>query len=426
MRLIYTLLIILLSAFALPAQNLTGVWRGTFEQNGLNTSLGRFSQESYKYEVQINDKKDGSIEGVTYSYLTTLFYGKASLKGRFDKKNKTITIKETFLIEVKSVGKSDPCLMTCYLDYRKDGKLETLIGTYTSVNMNTKKDCGDGIVYLEKVEDSDFEKEDFLASTTKTNKSTTPRKIPSGKNFEADRIAEAKKNETAKKQIPTTKKVTVQNTKPPTPNPSVKKPLPKTNTIANSNPVAKPKTNGNKQPIKSNDSTAKKIKNIKPKSQPSITKKEDKVHKSDTVAIAPTPKTEPKVEEKPTKHILPSTIDVLTDRENKLANKVYVDTKEITIEFYDNGEIDNDTISVYKDNQLVINHGRLSTNPIILTLKFDEINTFYELITVADNLGDIPPNTALMVINYGRKREEIFLTSDEKRNAKVIVEYKGK
>ena len=40
---------------------------------------------------------------------------------------------------------------------------------------------------------------------------------------------------------------------------------------------------------------------------------------------------------------------------------MYVDTKEITIEFYDNGEIDNDTISVYKDNQLVINHGRLST-----------------------------------------------------------------
>ena len=56
--------------------------------------------------------------------------------------------------------------------------------------------------------------------------------------------------------------------------------------------------------------------------RPSITKKEDKVHKSDTVAIAPTPKPEPKVEEKPIKHILPSTIDVLTDRENKLANKV--------------------------------------------------------------------------------------------------------
>ena len=62
----------------------------------------------------------------------------------------------------------------------------------------------------------------------------------------------------------------------------------------------------------------------------------------------------------------------------------------------------------------------------MLNLKFDSANTFYELITVAENLGDIPPNTALMVINYGRKRQEVFLTSDEKRNAKVIIQYKDK
>jgi len=33
--------------------------------------------------------------------------------------------------------------------------------------MNTNKDCGDGIVYLERVEDSDFEKEPFLGSNDK-------------------------------------------------------------------------------------------------------------------------------------------------------------------------------------------------------------------------------------------------------------------
>ena len=44
---------------------------------------------------------------------------------------------------------------------------------------------------------------------------------------------------------------------------------------------------------------------------------------------------------------------------------------------------------------------------------------------MAENLGDIPPNTALMVINYGRKRQEVFLTSDDKKNAKVILEYKA-
>jgi len=423
MRLIYTISLILLSAFISQAQSLTGVWRGTFEQNNLNPIVGRFSQDSYKYEVQINDKKDGTIEGVTYSYLTTLFYGKASLKGRFDKKNKTITIKETFLIEVKSTEKSDPCLMTCYLDYRKDGKLETLIGTYTSVNMNTKKDCGDGIVYLERVEESDFEREDFLAPITKSNKLNTPRKLPSGKNFEADRIAEAKKNDDAKKQIPPVKKTIAQNAKPITPKANVSKTLANANTANKSNPISKNKITNTKQPT---ITSYKKPKTNKLKTQNINTKKDYRDSVAVAVVIIPEPKKEPKIEQPPAKVILTATVDVLTDRENKLANKVYVDAKEITIEFYDNGEVDNDTISVYKDNQLVINRGRLSTKPIVLTLKFDNVNTFYELITVAENLGDIPPNTALMVINYGRKREEVFLTSDEKRNAKVIVEYKGK
>jgi hypothetical protein len=420
MRLIYTISLVLFSAFTLYAQNLTGVWRGTFEQNNLNPVVGQFSQNSYKYEVQMNDKKDGSIEGVTYSYLTTLFYGKASLKGMFDKKNKTITIKETFLIEVKSTGKTDPCLMTCYLDYRKDGKLETLIGTYTSVNMNTKKDCGDGIVYLEKVEESDFERENFLEPITKASKLNTPRKLPSGKNFEADRIAEAKKDEATKKQTSIAKKTIVQNVTPIAPKASFSKPS--ANTTKN-NPIVKNKISSKKLPAK-NKTAYTTPKTNKSKAQNNIIKKDNR--DSPAVAIIPEPQKERKVEPPTVKIILPATAEVLTERENKLANKIYVDEKEITIEFYDNGEVDNDTISVYKDNQLMINHARLSTKPILLTLKFDDINTFYEIITVAENLGDIPPNTALMVINYGRKREEVFLTSDEKRNAKVIIEFKGK
>ena len=44
---------------------------------------------------------------------------------------------------------------------------------------------------------------------------------------------------------------------------------------------------------------------------------------------------------------------------------------------------------------------------------------------VADNLGEIPPNTSLMVITAGKKTYELFLTSDLQRNAKIIIEYKG-
>jgi len=44
---------------------------------------------------------------------------------------------------------------------------------------------------------------------------------------------------------------------------------------------------------------------------------------------------------------------------------------------------------------------------------------------VAENLGDIPPNTALMVVTAGgKRRQEIFLASNEQKNAKVIIEYK--
>ena len=411
MRSIYILSIILLSSFSLHAQNITGIWRGTFDQNSLDASQGRFSHETYKYEVQINDKNDGTVEGVTYSYLTTIFYGKASLKGRWDKKNKTLTIKETFLIEVKSAsGRSESCLMTCYLDYKKNGKTETLIGTFSSIKMKDKGDCGGGTVYLEKVDESDFEKEDFLKPLAKDNKTNTPRKLPSGKNFEADRLEEARKNTAAKLVVPIKKKDAATTTKPVAKT-NITKPTTKPNTTvkATIKPTVKP--------------GATKHKTVKPIVKTNAIKK-DSINKNDVTLPVKVVIPKDTVVELPQTKIIPApTVEALTQRENKLVNKIYVDSKDITIEFYDNGEIDNDTISIYKDNKLVVNHGRLSLTPIVLNLKFDDVNTYYELITVAENLGDIPPNTALMVINYGRKRQEVFLTSDETKNAKVIIEY---
>jgi hypothetical protein len=285
--------------------------------------------------------------------------------------------------------------------------------------MNTNKDCGDGIVYLERVEESDFEKESFLGSDNKKNKIDVPRKLPSGKNFEADRIAEAKKNDSIKRLVPKQKPLLAQTKNKITPKiAETKKPIAK---------VVQPQNKQANKPSNNSQIKNKKNNTNTPKTQPLYTNKSTDTTKKDSSLIAlPEVKKEIKQEQPQAKIISPPTAEVLTDRENKLVNKIYVDTRDITIEFYDNGEVDNDTISVYKDNKLVINRGRLSTSPITLNLKFDAVNTFYELITVAENLGDIPPNTALMVINYGRKREEVFLTSDEKRNAKVIIEYKGK
>ena len=118
---------------------------------------------------------------------------------------------------------------------------------------------------------------------------------------------------------------------------------------------------------------------------------------------------------------------VLLERENNLVKTIITDEENIQIDFYDNGIIDNDTISVYHNNVLVASNGRLTYTPITIKIKCSKIDNIHEIIVVAENLGEIPPNTALMVITAGgRKRYEVFLASTEQRNAKVVIEYRPK
>jgi hypothetical protein len=116
--------------------------------------------------------------------------------------------------------------------------------------------------------------------------------------------------------------------------------------------------------------------------------------------------------------------NVLQKRENVLAAKTFiVDSEDVTIEFYDNGQIDGDTISVYHNNIRIVNSQRLTYSPITMQLHIEPENPIYEFIVVAENLGTVPPNTALVVISSGSKHYEINIASDEQRNAKIVLQY---
>lgn len=115
---------------------------------------------------------------------------------------------------------------------------------------------------------------------------------------------------------------------------------------------------------------------------------------------------------------------VLTSRANTLARKIETESGEIKINLYDNGQIDGDTISIYHNNVLLISHARLSAKPISLSIAVDSSNPHHELIMVAENLGSIPPNTSLMIITAGTQRYEVFISSSEQKNAKVIFDLK--
>jgi hypothetical protein len=115
---------------------------------------------------------------------------------------------------------------------------------------------------------------------------------------------------------------------------------------------------------------------------------------------------------------------VLIQRDNFLIKRIISSEPGVKVELFDNGTIDNDTISLYHNNEQVINKGKLNYQPLTYSFNCGEEASTHELILVAENLGEIPPNTAIMVVTIGKKRQEIFLTSDEKKNAKIIIEYK--
>jgi len=118
--------------------------------------------------------------------------------------------------------------------------------------------------------------------------------------------------------------------------------------------------------------------------------------------------------------VLPAT---LTKRKAELVKEIKVDTGTIRLDFYDNGQIDGDTISVYVNNVPVVSSRMLTTKPVSITVKMDLKRTTQEVIMVGENLGSIPPNTALMIVYAGDKRYQLYLTSDEQKNAMVRFIY---
>jgi hypothetical protein len=367
-----SLLWLFLSSFS---QDITGIWKGYFITNdGLQ----------YRLEFQVKQNPSSSITGVSYSYLDVRFYGKATMTGVLKKEEGKFQIQELRTVEVKNLGGGGTCLMNYNFDYAKSGKEEFLEGTFLGKAEDRKNpknngewgDCGSGKVYLRKVETSDFYVEPFLREKPV---------VKSEKPLEKYDTATTTTTVTTKTNPPIVKKT------PPRSHPTAKTtkpPAKKNSTSTQTQSVATSKTNA--------------AATVKADTTNKITQAEVKSSISEKKIITP---------------------DVLRTRENALAKTITVNTDEVTIKLYDNGEIDGDSISVFVDKQLALSHKGLSASPIVLKLKFDENEDEHEVVMVAENLGRIPPNTSLMVITAGDQRYQVQITSTEQKNAMVRFKY---
>jgi len=106
-------------------------------------------------------------------------------------------------------------------------------------------------------------------------------------------------------------------------------------------------------------------------------------------------------------------------RKTVLGRELEVISDSIRLSFYDNAEVDGDSISVFLNNNLVLAHQELNSQAFNVYIKLDSTKEVNEVSMFAENLGKYPPNTALMVVNDGYKRYEVFLSSDFKGNATV-------
>jgi hypothetical protein len=127
-----------------------------------------------------------------------------------------------------------------------------------------------------------------------------------------------------------------------------------------------------------------------------------------------------------TKYLIDSLISPITttdktedNRENTIQKIIDIDSSFIKIDLYDNGIVDDDTVSVFLNGGKIVSSRRLTASPLHMELELDDKEE-NELKLFADNLGEIPPNTALMIVTCGNKRIEVNLSASLGNNAVVI------
>lgn len=116
----------------------------------------------------------------------------------------------------------------------------------------------------------------------------------------------------------------------------------------------------------------------------------------------------------------------LNIRKNTEQGRIIIDDDHINLKLYDNGTVDDDSVSVFYNGRLMVNNMRLSEKPVEINIDLDTTVIYHEITLFANNLGSIPPNTALIIATAGGKRYELRSKASLEENAVLIFEYRKK
>ncbi len=119
----------------------------------------------------------------------------------------------------------------------------------------------------------------------------------------------------------------------------------------------------------------------------------------------------------------PAQAGIFLNRKIEIQKHLDIFSDSLNLVFYDNGIVDDDTISVFLNKEPIISRQRLTANPLAVTVKLKP-GIDNEIIMFAENMGSIPPNTALLVFSDSGQRYELTIDSDTGKSGTIILRRK--
>ena len=365
----FSLILLVCTSSAAFSQNLSGQWTGSFAT--ANDPFG--GKTEYVMEL---DVKGDRVDGFSYTYF--MISGKrhyviCRLEGSFDKGSKSVIVTEIEKVKSNTPPDFKDLFQTHRLTYLRQSDREVLEGKWRPAS--EKEPPQNGITSLERRSLAKLKTSSPSPDITKrTPLGTAP--ATSDKTVASNKVTPSKSLQTpaGKPVTPQTQPSALAATpriQPPTAGTRERPADP-----APTNPIARAETGKSQTP--------------------------PVVSSAAPTASAPD-----------------NNSDRIEQRTKRYIEVIELDVPQFKVELYDNGQVDGDTVSLFFNNKLMVAQKRLSTTPISLDLVLDRNKPDNELVMYAENLGSIPPNTALMVVTARDKRYEVNITSTEDVNGAV-------
>ncbi|WP_421943328.1 hypothetical protein [Pedobacter sp.] len=113
----------------------------------------------------------------------------------------------------------------------------------------------------------------------------------------------------------------------------------------------------------------------------------------------------------------------MPSRRTSVKEVVNTSSREVSLAFLDDQQVDGDTITVYYNGKAIITRQQLSHNPIEVTITVlpGQNN---ELIMFAHNQGSMGANTAQLILTDGKQRRQISMHSNMNVSQSLILTHK--